>query len=197
MFVTSYCDRKAVKKNILLSTQSPCDMALSTYEKYEQYWQILQNNQEMIRFSEVKAGLVISIYGILFSILLQSTTWIHGKISDWPWYLIGVIVIFIVVTLTSLFYAFKCFMPRFENKNPTSVIYFGDIVHDFEEYTAYHSYLEKAVVNDSEMSIQLAEQIHTNSSIATRKFNAVSKSIKLLFVDIFLLIFLTGLIIIL
>jgi hypothetical protein len=52
------------------------------------------------------------------------------------------------------------------------------------------------VIDDGEMSIQLAEQIHTNSSIATKKFQAVSKSIKLLFVDIFLLILLVGILLI-
>jgi hypothetical protein len=171
-------------------------MALSTYEKYEQYWHILKNNQEMIRFSEVKAGIVISVYGVLFSVLLNSVTLIKEKVMDGPGYLLVFLVIFIAVTLMSLYYAFKCFRPRFENKNPTSVIYFGDIVSDFTEYKLYHTYLEKIVVDDSEMSVQLAEQIHTNSSIATKKFQAVSMSIKLLFADIFLLILLVGVVLI-
>jgi len=167
-------------------------MALSTYEKYEQYWQILKNNQEMIRFSEVKAGLVMSIYGILFSVLLNSSTGIRDEIVDWPWYLFIMIIAFVFVTLSSLYYAFKCFKPRFENKNPTSVIYFGDIVSDFKEYKSYHVFLEKIVVDDYEMSLQLAEQIHTNSSIAKRKFQAVSKSIKYLLATIFILILLVA-----
>jgi hypothetical protein len=115
---------------------------------------------------------------------------------DGPGYLLVFLVIFIAVTLMSLYYAFKCFRPRFENKNPTSVIYFGDIVSDFTEYKLYHTYLEKIVVDDNEMSVQLAEQIHTNSSIATKKFQAVSMSIKLLFADIFLLILLVGVVLI-
>jgi len=171
-------------------------MALSTYEKYEQYWQILKNNQEMIRFSEVKAGIVISAYGVLFSVLLNGSTGLREKIMIWPWYLVIIVIFFIGVTLTSVYYAFKCFRPRFENKNPTSVVYFGDIVSDFSEYMAYHAYLEKTVVDDYEMSVQLAEQIHTNSSIAMRKFQAVSKSIKLLFADIFLLILLVGILLV-
>jgi hypothetical protein len=171
-------------------------MALSTYEKYEQYWQILKNNQEMIRFSEVKAGLVMSIYGILFSVLLNSSTGIRDEIADWPWYLFIMIIVFVLATLSSLYYAFKCFRPRFENKNPTSVIYFGDVVSDFKEYKSYHAFLEKTVVDDHEMSLQLAEQIHTNSSIAARKFQAVSKSIKLLLVTIFILILLVAVLVI-
>ena len=170
-------------------------MALSTYEKYEQYWNILHNNQEMIRFSEVKAGLVISIYGVLFSIMLNSSTWIKETLFGWPWYLQILSGVFLCVIVVSLYYAFKCFRPRFENKNPTSVIYFGDIVSDFQEYKEYHRFLEKTVVDDFEMSLQLAEQIHTNSTIATRKFQAVSKSIKLLLGAIFLLILLVAVIV--
>lgn len=163
-------------------------MPLSTFEKYEQYWYILKNSQEMIRFSEVKAGIVISIYGVLFSVLLNSSTWIREQILSWPWYLMTLTIMFGAVTLISLYYAFKCFRPRFENKNPTSIIYFGDIVSDFVEYKAYHEFLEKTVIDDHEMSIQLAEQIHTNSTIALRKFQAVSKSIKLLLGSVVLLI---------
>lgn len=163
-------------------------MALSTYEKYEQYWHILHNNQDMIRFSEVKAGLVISIFGVLFSIMLSSVSWIRDQIGDWSWYLLILVILFMASTLVSLFFAFRCFMPRFENKNPTSVVYFGDIVSDFREYMAYHRFLEDIVVKDDEMSIQLAEQIHTNSVIATRKFQAVSKAIKLMLVSVFLLV---------
>lgn len=163
-------------------------MALSTYEKYEQYWQILKNNQEMIRFSEVKAGLVISVYGILFSVMLNDSTWIRDQIADWPWLLFVLAGVLLAVILVSMFYAFKCFRPRFENKNPTSVIYFGDIVSDFKEYKSYHAFLEKIVIDDFEMSVQLAEQIHTNSSIATRKFQAVSKSVKLMLIAIYVLI---------
>ena len=168
-------------------------MALSTYEKYEQYCHILKSNQEMIRFSEVKAGVVISIFGILFSILLNSSASIKAQMANWTWVYFVFAVIFMCVTVASLYYAFKCFRPRFENKNPTSIIYFGDIVSDFKEYKAYHAFLEKTVHDDLEMSIQLAEQIHTNSTIATRKFMAVSKSIKLLLTSIFLLIILVGL----
>ncbi len=169
-------------------------MALTTYEKYEQYWQILKNNQEMIRFSEVKAGLVISVYGILFSVMLNETAWLRAEIARWPWYLFVVVSVFLAIILVSLYYSFKCFRPRFENKNPTSIIYFGDIVSDFQEYMAYHAYLEKTVVNDYEMSVQLAEQIHTNSTIATRKFQAVSKSVKLMLISIYFLILVVGMV---
>ena len=165
---------------------------LTTYEKYEQYWFILKNNQEMIRFSEVKAGLVISIFGILFSIILNSVTWIKDQISDWTIMQVVILVIFLLTTLTSLLYAFRCFIPRFENKNPTSVIYFGDIVSDFVEYKSYHKFLESTVVDDAEMSLQLAEQIHTNSTIATKKMRAVNMAMRAMMVAVGLLITLVG-----
>ena len=105
------------------------------------------------------------------------------------------IVVFIIMTLISLFYSFRCFMPRFENKNQTSVIYFGDIVSDFAVYADYHEYLEKAVVDDAQMSMQLAEQIHTNSSIAAKKMKAVNMAMRYMMSAVFLLIMLVGLLI--
>ncbi|MDX1477280.1 MAG: DUF5706 domain-containing protein [Saprospiraceae bacterium] len=166
--------------------------ALSIYEKYEQYWAILRNNQEMIRFSEVKAGLVISIFGILFSIILNSVGKIQASVAEWTVVQMGILFVFIVTTLISMLYAFRCFIPRFENKNPTSVIYFGDIVSDFTEYKAYHAFLEKIVIDDAEMSVQLAEQIHTNSTIATRKMKAVNTAMRMMMVSVALLIILVG-----
>lgn len=165
---------------------------INTYEKYEQYWAILRNNQEMIRFSEVKAGLVISIFGILFSLILNSATWIREEIEDWSIFKVFILGAFIFVTLIALYYAFRCFIPRFENKNPTSVIYFGDIVSDFGEYKAYHEFLEKTVIDDHEMSLQLAEQIHTNSRIATKKMQAVTMAMRFMMGAVALLIFLVG-----
>jgi hypothetical protein len=165
---------------------------ISTYEKYEQYWAILKNNQEMIRFSEVKAGLVISIFGVLFSLMLNSVGWIKEAIAHWSMLPVGVLALFIMLTMISLFFAFRCFMPRFENKNPTSIIYFGDIVSDFKEYKSYHAYLQKAVIDDEQMSMQLAEQIHTNSSIALKKMKAVNTAMRFMMSSIFLLIILVG-----
>ena len=165
---------------------------LSTYEKYEQYWAILKNNQEMIRFSEVKAGLVISIFGILFSLILNSATWIRAEIESWSMIQIAILGLFIFVTLISLYYAFRCFIPRFENKNPTSIIYFGDIVSDFGEYKEYHEFLEKTVIDDAQMSVQLAEQIHTNSRIATKKMQAVNMAMRFMMVGVVMLILLVG-----
>ena len=150
---------------------------LSLFDKYEMYWYILQNSQEMIRFSELKAGFVISIYGIIFSVLFNKIDQVRGFV-DGTFILVIIAAIFLLLVLISFYYSFRCFVPRFENKNPTSIIYFGDIVSDFPDYHSYHKYLTNIIENEEEMSIQLAEQIHTISGIATKKMMAVSKSIR-------------------
>jgi hypothetical protein len=152
---------------------------LSLFEKYESYWYILKYNQEMIRFSEVKAGFIISIFGILFGLLFNSIDQVKLLVTD-SIFAMSLAGIFVLFALMSFYYSFLCFIPRFENKNPTSVVYFGDIVNDFPTYPDYHNYVENIMNDEKEMSIQLAEQIHTNAVIATKKFRAVSKSIRLL-----------------
>lgn len=147
--------------------------------RYENYWEILKYNHDMIRFSEVKAGLVISVLGVLFSLLFQSVDKIKGLVLE-SIPIMVVAGIFAFCTIVAVMYSFRCFIPRFENKNPTSVIFFGDIVSDFSHFNAYHKFIETVMNDEKEFSLQLAEQIHTNASIATRKFKAVSVSIRFL-----------------
>ena len=161
---------------------------LGLEHKYENYWEILKYNHDMIRFSELKAGLVISILGVLFSLLLQSLDTVKAHMEE-SWIVAVVAIVFVGLTLVAVIFSFKCFIPRFENKNPTSVIFFGDIVSDFPKFNDYHEYIQKMMINEHEFSLQLAEQIHTNASIALRKFKLVSKSIRfLLWALLFLII---------
>lgn len=147
--------------------------------QYENYWEILKYNHDMIRFSEVKAGLVISILGVLFSLLFQSIE----KVKPYLLESIPSQIVaggFVILTVIAILYSFRCFIPRFENKNPTSMIFFGDIVADFPHFNSYHKFAQKTLGDEFEFSLQLAEQIHTNATIATRKFKAVSKAIRFL-----------------
>ncbi len=169
--------------------------SLDKDKKYENYWEILKYNHDMIRFSEVKAGLVISILGVLFSLMFQSIEKIQGYLHESI--LVQIMAaIFIIVTVISVFYSFRCFIPRFENKNPTSMIFFGDIVSDFPHFNDYHKFAEDNLMNDAEFSLQLAEQIHTNASIATRKFKLVTKSIRYLLMSVVCLVALVLLILV-
>ena len=161
--------------------------------RYENYWEILKYNHDMIRFSELKAGMVISILGVLFSLLFQSVESLKGYFVDSiPIQIVA--GLFVFLTLVAILYSFRCFIPRFEIKNPTSIIFFGDIVGDFPHFSEYHQFAEKTIQNDHDFSLQLAEQIHTNAMIATRKFKAVSKSIRFLLWAILCLIALVSLI---
>ena len=171
-------------KEILANSESE---QLRLENQYENYWEILRYNHDMIRFSELKAGMVISISGVLFSILFQSID------SVKPYFInstINLIVggIFVILTLISVLHSFRCFMPRFEIKNPTSMIFFGDIVSDFPKFTDYHEFAQKTLGDEYQFSLQLAEQIHTNATIATRKFGAVRKAMRYLLWSIVCLI---------
>jgi hypothetical protein len=154
--------------------------------KYENYWNILRQNHEMIRFSELKAGFIISVYGIVFSLLLGRAEQIKDLLLGNPVMLI-VGILFFAATVISFGYSLRCFIPRFENKNPTSIIYFGDIVNDFDDYHAYFDFVEKNLQDEEAFSLQLAEQIHTNAGIATKKFRAVTKSIRFLLLALLIL----------
>ena len=155
--------------------------------KYDMYWNILRQNHEMIRFSELKAGFIISIFGIVFSLLFTSIEQLKDILVQQP-IILAMAIIFILTTMASFGYSFLCFIPRFENKNPTSIIYFGDIISDFDHYSGYHKFVEDIINRDEDFTLQLAEQIHTNAAIATKKFGAVSRSIRLLLWSLLMLL---------
>ncbi|NND77320.1 MAG: hypothetical protein HKN39_03990 [Flavobacteriales bacterium] len=150
---------------------------MNDYEKMEQHWHILHLNHQMIRYSEMKGGMVITLFSILITLMFNG----ESLISE----ILGRSIIlkilgsaFGITVGISFFYSVRAFFPRFFDKNPRSVIYYGDIFAEFENYKMYQKELLAATNDLQAMSTQVAEQIHTLSSIARAKFRNVSLSIK-------------------
>lgn len=150
---------------------------MDDYEKMEQHWHILHLNHQMIRYSEMKGGMVITLFSILITLMFNG----ESLISE----ILGRSIIlqilgsaFGITMGVSFFYSVRAFYPRFFDKNPRSVIYYGDIYGEFKDYKIYQKELLASTMDIQKMSTQVAEQIHTLSSIAKAKFRNVSLSIK-------------------
>ena len=150
----------------------------------EQYWNILQYNNELLRYSEVKAGLILTVYGILFTVLYNTLEPIQLAIEE-HWLLFALASIFSLTTVVSIYYCFRCFIPRIEKNNPLSYIFFGDVASKFKDGEEYFVKMEEMIYDETKYCQQLAEQIHVNARIASKKFKNVSQAIKLLVVAIF------------
>lgn len=156
----------------------------------DEYWSILTSINEWIRFSDLKAGVIISIYGVLFTIVYSNPSQVFGILKNNDW-IFCISILVILVTITSIILAFLSLNPFLKNKNPSSVIYFGHIQEAFKNHKKYHEKASKVFKEKSDHELQLAEQVYINSKICWRKFKFVTWSIRffvgslgLLFIEI-------------
>jgi hypothetical protein len=142
----------------------------------ERYWEILQLNIEWLRFSETKATLILTVYGIIFTIAYTNSTAVFESLKDSFW-IVMLIFAYGAASLTSITYAFLCVNPALKNPNSTSIIYFGHIYKDLTQ--AAYKARAKAIIDDEEkLTDQITEQIHTISKIAWIKYRNVGWSLR-------------------
>ena len=159
---------------------------MNDYEKMEQHWHILRLNHQMIRYSEVKAGMVITLFSILITLAFKGENLMEEEIANSI--ILKILLSAAAITVAiSFYYAVKAFYPRFFDKNPKSVIYYGDVATEFSDYNEYQKELLSCSENINSMSSQVAEQIHTLSNIAKAKFRNVSQAVKFFIISIAIL----------
>ncbi|WP_232625184.1 Pycsar system effector family protein [Pareuzebyella sediminis] len=156
-------------------------------ELVDHYWGSMAHVTALIRSSEIKAGLILSFYGILFNFIYQNSQLIlvHAKTQTF----INILIVFwLVVTLTSIFFSIRCFMPRIEGKFEKNVFFFGDVITKFGDIKEFSKTFYQVSLNQEELFLQLGQQIYIISKIAALKFKFVNRSILLLTVGLILLV---------
>lgn len=157
-------------------------------KKIENYWRTLQMVNEWIRFSDTKSGIIVTLIGVIYTIIYSNSNEIYQYLISSN-LSIGISLMGIILSIISGFYAFKCLNPRLKNPNPKSMIYFGHIA----THNSYKKYLDFSIsiLNDDQKIIeQLAEQVYVNSTISWNKFRNVSISIRFFFASLGCLILL-------
>jgi len=144
-------------------------LPLPTVDHGERYWLILQNNVEWLRFSETKASIVLTSYGVLFTIIYTNAVAVFSSIKH-PGAVRCFVVLFSLVSLASIISAFLTVRPRLKNSNPTSILYFR---HIFKKYKTAADYKQAAHVildDQDQYTSHLTEQIHSISKVANSKY---------------------------
>lgn len=141
------------------------------------YWEQLERLEKLIRASELKAGVLFSFHSLIlglfaerldvFEPVFQSSGWFTAFASLW-----------LLCVLTSIYYCFKCFMPRMELKYDDNVFFFRDAVKAFGNSEEYTKRLIEICGSEEELYLQLAEQIHAESKIIAEKFGSVQMSLR-------------------
>ncbi len=161
-----------------------------TDDLIDHYWGTLGYIVDMIRASEIKAGLILSFYGIILNLIFQSLSTVTSYIgNDIIFFMIA--GMWVICTIISIFYSIKCFMPRIEASYEKNVFFFGDVIRAFGDIKSFSKTFYEISVDEDKIFDQLGQQIYINSKIANEKFKNVNSSLKFLALSLLVFIILT------
>ena len=150
-----------------------------TEELVDHYWGSMGHVTSLIKASEIKAGLILSFYGILLNFIYQSLGSILSTGSN-------DIILYILAsgwflaTAISIFFSIRCFIPRIEGKFSPNVFFFGDVISKFGDIKEFSKTFYEVSLDETALFEQLGEQIYIISKIAAWKFKNVKRSITFL-----------------
>ncbi|MEN8788713.1 MAG: Pycsar system effector family protein, partial [Flavobacteriaceae bacterium] len=148
-------------------------------ELVDHYWGSINYVFSLIRASEIKAGLILSFYGILLNLIYQNVDMLldeagrHGLIYV-P------LALWVISTVGSIYFSIRCFMPRMETKFDKNIFFFQDVITKYGSIKEFSKTFYNISLDEVELFDQLGQQIYINSKIAAMKFKSVNKSIYLL-----------------
>ncbi|MAZ73442.1 MAG: hypothetical protein CMC70_09880 [Flavobacteriaceae bacterium] len=157
-----------------------------TEELVDHYWGSMSHVTSLIKASELKAGLILSFYGILLNFIYQSIGSILGDYQG-DYILYSLLGLWFITTAASIFYSIRCFIPRIEGKFTPNVFFFGDVISKFGDVKAFSKTFYEVSTDGKKLFEQLGEQIFIISKIAAWKFRNVKRSILLLALGLILL----------
>ncbi|MFC0605060.1 Pycsar system effector family protein [Winogradskyella pulchriflava] len=162
-----------------------------TEELVDHYWGTIGYLTSLIKASELKAGLILSFYGILLNFIYQGTENFSDKLTNDTvlYILIGA---WILCTSASIFFCIRCFIPKIEGKFSKNMFFFKDIITKFGDVKEFSQTFLTMSKNEDQLFMQLGEQIFIISKISDWKFRNVKRAISLLAIGLIIL-FITGL----
>ena len=122
---------KSEKKGIAnLKKTSQTTKGGHTEELVDHYWGSMSHVNSLIRASEIKAGLILSFYGILLNFIYDSgKTFLMNSQQDLFLYVL--IAFWFIVTALSIYFCIRCFIPKIEGDYDDNVFFFGDVITKF------------------------------------------------------------------
>ena len=153
----------------------------------DHYWGSINYVTSLIKASELKAGLVLSFYGILLNFIYNSVDPLFSSpINNIILYIL--IGLWFVTTAASIFYCVRCFIPKIEGKFDKNILFFGDVITKFGNVKEFANSFYQTSKDEDQLFKQMGEQIFIISKIAAWKFKNVIRAIWLLALGLFLLL---------
>lgn len=158
-----------------------------TADLVDHYWGSINHVTSLIKASELKAGLILSFYGILLNFMYQSIQIILDAFSgNLIFYIL--IGLWFCVTIASVFYSVRCFIPKIEGNYEKNMFFFGDVISKFGSIKEFSKTFYEISLDEDRLFKQLGEQVFIISKIAAWKFRNVKRAIVLLGIGLILLL---------
>jgi hypothetical protein len=160
-----------------------------TEDMIDHYWGSINYIFGLIKASEIKAGLILSFYGILLNFIYQKIEFESdgAVISISLYFLIG---LWFVCLAMSIYYCIRCFMPKIEGTYEKNIFFFRDVITKFGNIKEFSKTFYKISLNEEELFDHMGQQIFIISKIAAAKFKYVNMALRFLALGLFLLLIL-------
>lgn len=150
---------------------------LTADEKLDVYWATISYINGLNRSSEIKAGLILSFYGLLLGVVFQLGSGVNTSFQI-NIFLIIILFVFIFFVSRSIYFSFKCFLPQIEKNFEKNMFFFHDIVTHYGSIKSFSGKFMDLLDDENTLYHQLGEQIYVNSLIAKKKFSDVNNSVR-------------------
>lgn len=143
-------------------------------------WDIFKTINEFSRFSDAKAGVMVTFAGGSAAFLSSRVDVLHEIITQhhadlWGAILYSAVFAYLVSLVATVVSALKSIWPAMGNGEQRSLIYFKHIAEDYGlDHTRYAEKLNG--LDEKGVEDELAHQICVNAVIATKKFEWVSRA---------------------
>jgi len=150
---------------------------LTPEEKIIVYWETIRHISELNRTSELKAGLIMSFYGLVLGVIFEMAANMETNFQ-FNAVLVIVVLIYFFFVGRSIYYSFKCFLPQIETNFDKNMFFFYDVITHYGDIRSFSRKFHGLLENDRALYGQLGQQIYVHSMIASKKLGNVNKSVR-------------------
>ncbi len=158
-----------------------------TEELVDHYWGSINYVFSLIKASEIKAGLILSFYGILLNVIYQNVAFVLTD-EGTGMVLIGLLAIWVICTIISIYNSIRCFIPKIEGNYDKNIFFFGDIISKFGTIREFSRTFYEISLKEVELFDQLGQQIYIIAKISAFKFKCVNLAIRYLAIGLLVLL---------
>ncbi len=157
-----------------------------TDDLIDHYWGSITYVASLIRASELKAGLILSFFGILLNFIYQNIDVIFAHFTNML--VIDILLgMWFMSTVISIYFSIRCFMPRIEGRYDKNIFFFRDVISKFGDIKAFSKTFYRISLDEDQLFDHLGQQIFINSKIASVKFKNVNLALRFLALGLIIL----------